>query len=99
MNGKNRPLVTDELVKFEKEPVEVQDFCKITDHLRGIYGVHLKLIKKNGKITTCTVTGWTWKRQDLNQLCKKIFPDTRSRSKTMVTLLSALDNEGFPMTE
>ena len=53
MNGKNRPLVTDELVKFEKEPVEVQDFCKMTDHLRGIYGVHLKLIKKNGKITTC----------------------------------------------
>ena len=53
MNGKNRPLVTDELVKFEKEPVEVQDFCKITDHLRGIYGVHLKLIKKNRKITTC----------------------------------------------
>ena len=47
MNGENRLLVTDEPVEFEKQPVEVQDFRKITDHLRGIYTIYLKLIKKN----------------------------------------------------
>ena len=31
MNGGNRPLVRDEAVEFEKEPVEVQDFMKIID--------------------------------------------------------------------
>ena len=40
----NRQLVTDEPVEFEKEPVEVQDFKRITDHFRGIYGMYLKLI-------------------------------------------------------
>ena len=38
MIGENRQLVTDEMVEFEKLPVEVQDYCrKITDHFRGIY--------------------------------------------------------------
>jgi hypothetical protein len=31
MNWENLQLVTDELVEFEKWPVEVQDFGKITD--------------------------------------------------------------------
>ena len=44
MHGKNRPLVTDELVEFEKLPIEMQDFGKITHHFRGIYGMHLRLI-------------------------------------------------------
>ena len=37
MNGENRLLVTDEPVEFEKYPIEVQDFNKIPNHLRGIY--------------------------------------------------------------
>jgi hypothetical protein len=41
--GENRQLVTDEPVEFEKQPVEIQDFGKITHHFRGIYGIYLKL--------------------------------------------------------
>ena len=38
--GKNRHLVTDEPVEFEKWPVEVhQDCSKITDHFRGIHRI------------------------------------------------------------
>ena len=37
MIGENRRLVTD-------EPVEVQDFMRITDHFRGIHGIYLILI-------------------------------------------------------
>ena len=37
MNRENRAPVID-------EPVEVQDFSKITHHIRGIYGIYLKLI-------------------------------------------------------
>ena len=33
MSGENRQLVTDEPVEFEKRPVEVGDFRRITDHL------------------------------------------------------------------
>ena len=36
LNGESWPLVTDELVEFEKEPVDVQDFGKITPHFEGI---------------------------------------------------------------
>ena len=36
--GESRRLVTDEPVEFEKEPVEVPDFRRISDHFRGIYG-------------------------------------------------------------
>ena len=43
MAGKNRWLVADELVEFEKLPVEVEDFRRFTDHFRGIYnGIYLK---------------------------------------------------------
>jgi hypothetical protein len=41
-----RPLVTD-------EPVEVQDFRRITDHFRGIYGIYLKLMQKTRRMSTC----------------------------------------------
>ena len=63
MNGENRPLITDEPVEFEKLPVEVQDFRKIADHFRGIYGISQH------------VTGWTWKHYDLDRLCPRISPD------------------------
>ena len=35
------------------EPVEVQDFTKITDLLRGINGIYLVLMKKTQKTVTC----------------------------------------------
>jgi hypothetical protein len=53
MIGENRPLVTNELVEFEKQPVEVQDFREFTDHFRGIYRIYLKLMKENRKMSTC----------------------------------------------
>jgi hypothetical protein len=34
MNRENRPLITDELVEFEKQPVGVGDFRKITDQFK-----------------------------------------------------------------
>ena len=48
MFGKNRQLVTDEQVQFEKQPVEVRDFRRIIDHFRGFYR-----IKQNWKMSTC----------------------------------------------
>jgi hypothetical protein len=42
MIGENRQLPTDELVEFEKKPVEVQDCRKITDHFREIYRIYPK---------------------------------------------------------
>ena len=35
-----QPLVTYELVEFEKEPVIVQDFKKIVDDFKGIYRIY-----------------------------------------------------------
>ena len=53
MIGENRHLVTNEPVEFEKEPVEVQDCRKITDHFRGIYRIYPNLIKENRRMPTC----------------------------------------------
>ena len=39
--------------EFEKYLVEVQDFRKITDHFNGSWRIHLELIKKNRKMSTC----------------------------------------------
>ena len=58
---KNWQLVTDEPVEFEKEPVEVGAFRRITDHFRGIYSIYLKCIKQNWEMSTC-------KRLDLESL-------------------------------
>ena len=52
MIGENRQLAKD-------EPVEVQDFMRITDHFRGIYAICLKLIWKTRGCQH--VTGWTCK--------------------------------------
>ena len=46
MNRENRLLVTD-------EPVEVQDFRKITNPFGGIYRTSHNLIKKNQKMSKC----------------------------------------------
>jgi hypothetical protein len=53
MIGENRQLVTNELVEFENESVEVQDCRKITDYYRGLYRVYPKLIKENRRMSTC----------------------------------------------
>ena len=37
MNGELRLLVTHKPVEFDKSPVDVEDFRKITDHSRGLY--------------------------------------------------------------
>ena len=52
MIGENRQLVTDEPVEFEKQPVEVQDCRKFTDHFRGIYRICPNLIKENWRLST-----------------------------------------------
>ena len=49
MNGENQPRVTNALVEFENEPVEVQDFKKITKKIkRNLLTIcqHDKLKKK-----------------------------------------------------
>ena len=54
MIGENRQLVTDEPDEFEKQPVEVQDYCrKITDHYRGISRIYPNLMKENRRMSTC----------------------------------------------
>jgi hypothetical protein len=45
IHGENRPLLTNELVGFEKQTVHL-DFRKYTDHFRGICGIYLKSIKE-----------------------------------------------------
>ena len=54
----NQWLVTGELVEFEKYPVEVGDFGRVTDHFRGIYRrVYLKM--NESKTGRCQhVTSW-----------------------------------------
>ena len=36
MYGENLPLLTDELVEFEENPVEIQNFREFTSHFKGI---------------------------------------------------------------
>ena len=75
MIRENRQLFTDEPAEFEKEPVEVQDCRKITDHFRGIYRIiYPDFMKDAGGCQQ--VTGWTCKHLDVNQLCPKISPIT-----------------------
>ena len=52
LNEENQSLVTDELVEFEKKPVEVQDFRRITHCFRETYKIYPKIIKRNQKIAT-----------------------------------------------
>lgn len=50
MNMENRALFTDELVEFEGQLVEVQDFRKSTNCFRRIYGIYPRLIKTKPKV-------------------------------------------------
>ena len=48
MNGETQLLDNDEPVEFEKKPVEVQDFKKITNHLeRNVWNILQLNLKKN----------------------------------------------------
>ena len=54
MYGEIRPLVTHELVEFEKLAVDVEGFMKITDHFRGLYArVKPQINKELKKNITC----------------------------------------------
>ena len=53
MIRENRQLVTYEPVEFEKQPVEVQDWRKITDHFRGIYRIYPNFIEENRRMSAC----------------------------------------------
>ena len=41
------------MVKFEKYPIQIQDFMKTINRSRGICRTFLNLIKKNRKKSTC----------------------------------------------
>jgi hypothetical protein len=88
VNGENRPLVIDELVEFEimKQSVEVQDFRILTDHCKkNPYRISLKLMMENRKMSTC----WTWKHQDLDQLCSNLNTANNTLAYSPPTLKDA----------
>ena len=53
MIRENRQSVTDELVEFEKYPIEVQGCRKIPHHFRGIHRINPNLLKENRRMSTC----------------------------------------------
>ena len=61
-------VVADALVKFEKQPVEVRDFRKITHRFRGIYGICYKSVKNNAKMSTCNYLDLETLESHLNRL-------------------------------
>ena len=75
MVGGNRQLGTNEPTEFEKQPVEVQDNMKDTDHFRGNDRIYPNLIKE--KIGGCQhVTGWTCKTTRISPVVMpKYVPD------------------------
>ena len=79
MNRENWPLVTDEPVEFEKQPIEVQDFRKFTKHLKESTEYTLKFVRstKRKMSTTCNRIDY-WQHQDLDwKFCPKfISPHT-----------------------
>ena len=48
-NGESRPLVTDVPVRYEKWPVQIQDFEEITGASREVYEIFLESINANPK--------------------------------------------------
>lgn len=49
MNGENQLLLTYEPVEFDKHPIQIQDFRKITHPFQGIYVILLSLTRKSQK--------------------------------------------------
>lgn len=82
----NRLLVIDEAIEFEKQPIEVQRFLRrITDHSRGICGIHLKLMKKTER-SRFHVTGWAWKQLGSRPIVPKNAPWTLVVPPTVVRI-------------
>ena len=52
MHKENQQLLTDEPVAFEKQPLEIQDFRRISDRSMGICEIFLNPMKKNHKMPT-----------------------------------------------
>lgn len=46
MDKEEWPLVMDKPIELDKWPIAFQNFNKFTLHFRGIYEIHLKLIKE-----------------------------------------------------
>ena len=61
IDKENQPLVTNEWVEFEKQPVEVQDFQHVIGNVRENWRIYLKSIKNNQKVST-------WNHLDLETL-------------------------------
>ena len=51
-SGRTGSWPPNEPVEFEKQPVEVQDWRKITDHFRGIYRIYPNFINENWRMWT-----------------------------------------------
>jgi hypothetical protein len=82
-----RLLVTD-------EPVEVQNFKKITDHLRRIYGTHPHQLRSNRKISTCNRLDLGSTRMSdrliMPKNCPGHWPQVQlSSSRNLTTILQA----------
>ena len=75
------------------EPVKVQDFRKSTHHFRGIYGIHLKVIKRNPKMSTCNRIG-LGNTTISTDYTPKVFPDTAwDLPWRWLVLLNVMNNE------
>ena len=60
MNMENQPLVTNELVEFWKENTSYSSkIQEITKHIRRIFRIYLKLIKKKWKVSTSVLMKFT----------------------------------------
>jgi hypothetical protein len=53
MNGENWLLVTKEPVEFKNNQLKFKTLGKEIHHFRGLYGIYIKLIKKNRRTPTC----------------------------------------------
>ena len=58
MNGENGRLVIDEPVEFEKQPVQIQDFRKISDPFRGNLWNILQFNKEKWNMSTLNRENW-----------------------------------------
>ena len=53
MIRENWQLVTNELVEFDKEPIEVQNCKKFINHFGGFFRIYPVLMKENRRMSTC----------------------------------------------
>ena len=60
MIKEKQQLITNEQVEFEKQPIDIQDCMKITNHFRAIYRIYPYLIKDNrNDVNTRISTLWS----------------------------------------